>query len=592
MTGQSICLTRKAIRLHSKGIMCKHKAISILVTMFLISGIIVSALMFLSLTSENASAGTLYVGGGGPGNYTTIQAAINSAFSGDTIYVYPNIYIEGIIIPKSIDLVGIEILNSQPVIDAGGIFPDVVRIANVNYLNLTGFEIRNSTGAFDTAGIRIDSSTYVNISDNKIHDNNIGIYIISSSYNNVYSNEIFDNTANGIKSKQSSNGSLIGNVVSGSWAGIRFDGCPYYGNRIIGNIVHDNLDGIYMDDATPGPPWFWDNLVMNNTVYNYEDRGIYLGMSSDNYVIDNRVYDIISVPINPWGGISCNACVNTTITDNMIYNGIYGLDLRLDFSGGPLLLNFNNTIENNTVYANDIGIRVSEGTNNTFIENSVFNNNYSVYLTKQSIGTNFINNSLSNASVDDFYITENSHATTLNTTFDKDKVHYGDKSSSLTVNWFMHVRVIYSTGGPVAGAFVEVFDNLGSPIAARFADPDGQTKWIIATEYFEYDMNGDSIGDRLYFTQHNATGTDGTLVGYAIPEPFMDESKEVLIVLVIVLPDYVPWDTPPPQQSVIVNTIVPLASRVKNVGILGAATGSTIAFYNQSTPLSPFKFLL
>jgi parallel beta-helix repeat protein len=580
---------RKAKGKHSRSNKRIDKAVSMLITIFLLSGIMLSTLMFLTLTSENVSASTLYVGGGGPGNYTTIQAAINSAFPGDAIYVYPNIYIEGIIIPKSIDLVGIEILNSQPVIDAGGIFPDVVRITNVNYLNLSGFEIRNSSGAFDTGGIRIDSSTNVNISDNKIHDNNIGVYIISSSYNDVYGNEIFDNTVNGIKSMLSSNGSFIGNVVHGSSAGFYFDGCPYYGNRVIGNIVYDIFDGISLHDFTPGLPWFWDNLIMNNTVYDYKDDGINVEISTNNYIIGNQVYDIVSVPINPSAGINCNACVNTSITNNTVYNGIYGIHLDLGFSGGPLLLNFNNTIENNTVYNNDNGIRITEGTNNTFIENSIFNNNYSVYIGRQSIGDNFINNSLSNASIDDFYLTENSHATTLNTTFDKNKVHYGDKSSSLTVNWFLHVKVIYSTGNPVDGAFVEVFDTFGFPIAARSTNPEGQTKWIIATEYFEQDINDDTIGDRMYFTPHNATGTDGTLVGYAIPEPFMDVSKEVLIVLVIVLPDYVPWNTPPPQQEIIVDTVVPLASRVKNVGNLGATAGSTIAFYNQSTPLTPFK---
>jgi parallel beta-helix repeat protein len=585
---------RRAKGKHSRSNKRLSKVVSLLVTIFLLSGVMLSALMFLSLTSEKASAGSLFVGGGGPGNYTTIQAAINNAFPGDTIYVYAtaSTYLENLIITKSINLIGIEIFNDRPIIDGGSILASVVKVINVDYFNIAGFEIINGIGP-QTAGVRIESSTNGNISNNEIHDNDKGIVFWSSNESTVYGNRIFNNSVNGIESWGSSNNDFINNIVynhteATTSHAFHFSGCPYSGNEIIGNIVYDNDQGIHLEDESPGLPWFWDNLIMNNTVYDYEYNGIHMSMGTNNHIIGNQVYDIVSVPINPRGGISCSSCVNTSIADNTVYNGIYGIDLRADF-GGPLLLNYNNIIENNRVYNNDKGIRVKEGTDNTFIGNSIFDNNYSVYLTRQSVGNSFINNSLSNASIDDFYLMESSHAITLNTTFDKDKVHHGDKFSSLTVNWFMHVKVIYSTGSPVAGAFVEVFDNSGSPVANRSTNPEGLTKWIIATEYFEQDFNGDSIGDRIYFTQHNATATDGTLVGYAIPEPFMNESKEVLIILVIVLPDYVPWNTPPPQQVVIINTVVPLASRVKNVGILGAATGSTIAFYNQSTPLSPFK---
>mgnify|MGYP001636576991 CR=1 FL=1 len=48
-----------------------------------------------SLNSQQLVRGnTLYVGGAGPGNYTTIQDAIDDASDGDTIVVYPGIYYE------------------------------------------------------------------------------------------------------------------------------------------------------------------------------------------------------------------------------------------------------------------------------------------------------------------------------------------------------------------------------------------------------------------------------------------------------------------------------------------------------------------
>jgi len=39
-----------------------------------------------------ASSKTLYVGGNGVGNYSSIQDAIDSASDGDTVYVYSGIY--------------------------------------------------------------------------------------------------------------------------------------------------------------------------------------------------------------------------------------------------------------------------------------------------------------------------------------------------------------------------------------------------------------------------------------------------------------------------------------------------------------------
>jgi len=45
---------------------------------------------------------TLYVGGSGFGNYSTIQDAVDNASSGDTVYVYDDSspYIENVVVDK------------------------------------------------------------------------------------------------------------------------------------------------------------------------------------------------------------------------------------------------------------------------------------------------------------------------------------------------------------------------------------------------------------------------------------------------------------------------------------------------------------
>ena len=49
---------------------------------------------------------TLYVGGTGPNNYSTIQEAVDTAFEGDTIYVYDDSspYNESVTITKSLSI--------------------------------------------------------------------------------------------------------------------------------------------------------------------------------------------------------------------------------------------------------------------------------------------------------------------------------------------------------------------------------------------------------------------------------------------------------------------------------------------------------
>ncbi|MHA2367036.1 MAG: hypothetical protein ACXAC7_23995, partial [Candidatus Hodarchaeales archaeon] len=49
---------------------------------------------------------TLYVGGSGPDNYSSIQGAVNAAQDGDTIFVYSGVYFENVLIPKTVTLIG------------------------------------------------------------------------------------------------------------------------------------------------------------------------------------------------------------------------------------------------------------------------------------------------------------------------------------------------------------------------------------------------------------------------------------------------------------------------------------------------------
>ncbi len=102
---------------------------------------------------------TLYVGGTGEGNYTSIQGAIDDASDGDTIYVYNGTYYEHITLNKQLYLIGEH--KNVTFIDGGGSGNAVYITANG--IHILGFTIRNN-------------------------GNSRGMYLIGSSYNNFYNN--------------------------------------------------------------------------------------------------------------------------------------------------------------------------------------------------------------------------------------------------------------------------------------------------------------------------------------------------------------------------------------------------------------------
>jgi len=109
------------------------------------------------ITMPTAKGDTLYVGGNGTGNYTSIQGAIDDASDGDTVFVYDDSspYYEHVVVDKSINLVGED--RDTTVIDGNGI-ANVISIIEDN-VSISKFTIQNSgTNAYD-AGILLQIIT-------------------------------------------------------------------------------------------------------------------------------------------------------------------------------------------------------------------------------------------------------------------------------------------------------------------------------------------------------------------------------------------------------------------------------------------------
>ena len=195
--------------------------------------------MSLMVIPLSASANqTLYVGGSGPGNYTTIQAAVNAAADGDTVYVYAGTYHENVVISHSLQLIGA--IGSTPIIDGGG-HGYTVRVegtmAAAITVNISGFTIQNAgpprdsniacsyaTGGIiqsniiqhseDCDDIQLDHCASLTIQDNVIsYANGSGISLTLCSSCLIDSNTI-RYSQKGISLSYSSSDTITGNTIT------------------------------------------------------------------------------------------------------------------------------------------------------------------------------------------------------------------------------------------------------------------------------------------------------------------------------------------------------------------------------------------
>ena len=164
----------------------KKIIVGIFVCLLLISTVVlpVSGTVLMERTSSPTSFGdTLYVGGSGPGNYSTIQEAIDDSEDGDTVFVYDysSPYVENLIVDKSISLIGED--KHMTVIDGNENEEgeaDVIHI-KADGVIVQGFTIQNGSleGGHQKnhhCGIEIRSDNNI-IKDNIITDNYFGIQI-------------------------------------------------------------------------------------------------------------------------------------------------------------------------------------------------------------------------------------------------------------------------------------------------------------------------------------------------------------------------------------------------------------------------------
>lgn len=281
------------------------------------------------LTYGNCEAGKiLYVGGIETENYSSIQAAINNASEGDTIFVFPGIYNKSIVINKTINLVG-ENKNST-ILDVNESEYCAILI-QARGVNISGFTIQNSTIGIYIVGYENESNN-ITITNNNITNNVGGIYLSNLSSNNLISrNIITKNTGEGIRLFGSFNNKINENIITenGGFGIALWESSQY--NFISENTILNNIKGIALRR------WSDNNIISENNITKNSNTGIYLTYSFKN-----------------------------NVSKNNIENNSFGIYLE-DSS--------KNTISANYVTGNRYGIYLYDSSNNTIFSDNIFSDN-------------------------------------------------------------------------------------------------------------------------------------------------------------------------------------------------------------------------
>ncbi|MCK5260760.1 MAG: right-handed parallel beta-helix repeat-containing protein [Thermoplasmatales archaeon] len=247
----------------------KKKLIGILVCMLLIATVLpVSGTVLMERTPISTSLGdTFYVGGSGPGNYSTIQEAIDNASDGDTVFVYNGTYFEHIIIDKELILIG-EILE-ETVLD--GFFEKELINIYSSFVTIKNFTLQRSkhrpisVGGYYShfAGIYISNCNFTdcdgglyfeNVSDIYVFNcsfsnlDGTGIYIIPPS-NNISINHCFINNCNNSGIDIGGSNISIGycRISNNTYSGIMIDQRSK-NIRVFCNIIRSNGGGIHISE--------------------------------------------------------------------------------------------------------------------------------------------------------------------------------------------------------------------------------------------------------------------------------------------------------------------------------------------------------
>lgn len=303
--------------------------------------------------------------GGAQSESQSIQARIDQAAPGDTIYVEAGVYNERIVVDKAIKLKGM----NDPVID-GGDEGDVVLIT-ASGASISDFVLRNGGKNIsqEAAGVKVDGADEVEVIGNRIESTRFGIYLLDSvgstiAYNSVdleasvdigrrgYAiylwaaeqtgvfNNTLTNSSDGIHLEFSNHNTIGENDVKNGRYGLHFMYSD--SNKIVGNVFRDNLAGAVL--------MFSHDLLLKDNELSSNRRGA-TGV-----------------------GVLFKDCDDVFVEGNSFLRNKFGVTVE----GTPQAVGATAIFRENLFALNDTGIGLMSNAPITFVENAMIENTVQV----------------------------------------------------------------------------------------------------------------------------------------------------------------------------------------------------------------------
>jgi parallel beta-helix repeat protein len=315
-----------------------------------------------------------------PEDYSTIQEAIDAAQPGDTIIVKPGTYRECIRINKPLKIFGSG--DGLTIIENSGDGNAVEIVKGTVNVTLKGFTITASAFSW-AAGISVRGIRNV-ISQNIVLNHKYGIKIYDSYGNVLRNNSMRWNRFNlyvwglslshflhDIDSSNMVNGKPVYYLVNKRNITVPFD-AGYIAIINSTNVVVKNLD--ISNNLSAVLLAYTNETIVFNITARLNERGIYLICSYNNMLIDNQVFE------NEWSGISLIASANNYVAGNLLKDQTFGIFLSHADTVIPKLYSDNNLIEGNTMTNNCYGMSIQKAHNNKIIQNIFENNDFNAIL--------------------------------------------------------------------------------------------------------------------------------------------------------------------------------------------------------------------
>lgn len=310
-------------------------------------------LIFLLFANLSARAEILTVGQNA--QFQTVGAAIAVAKNGDTIRVENGIYIENLLLDKSVILEGIE----KPIIRGTG--KGSVVVVAAHDCKILGFRVEKSGNDLqaEDAGILLKSNGNT-IEDNELSDILYGIYLFHSAGNFIRRNTI-------VGRKELETGER--------GAGLHLWNSP--DNTLEDNEISYARDGMYIQSSA-------NNTIRRNRVFNLR-YGLHFMNSDNNRFEDNLFFDNVAGAAIMYSqkielrrnafvhnrgfssfGILFQDCRECVTEENLILNNATGVFLE-----GLK----NSVFRRNTIAENDTAMQIfASSAQNVFTENNFINN--------------------------------------------------------------------------------------------------------------------------------------------------------------------------------------------------------------------------